>query len=99
MNDLLFRAVAAADRVLIHAVVAEAVTRYAGLEVGRAVAGTKRTSVIILGDGRSNYHSPRSWVLKSIRQRARHLYWLNPEATHTWDTGDSIASEYGRHCD
>jgi uncharacterized protein len=60
---------------------------------------TKRTSVIILGDGRNNYHSPRSWVLKSIRQRARHLYWLNPEAAHTWDTGDSIASEYGRHCD
>jgi uncharacterized protein with von Willebrand factor type A (vWA) domain len=59
----------------------------------------KRTSVIILGDGRNNYHTSRSWVLKSVRQRARHLYWLNPEPTSSWDTGDSIVSEYGKHCD
>jgi uncharacterized protein with von Willebrand factor type A (vWA) domain len=59
----------------------------------------KRTSVIILGDGRNNYHSSRSWVLKSVRQRARHLYWLNPEPGSSWDTGDSIISEYARHCD
>jgi uncharacterized protein len=38
-------------------------------------------------------------VLKSIRQRARHLYWLNPEPRNSWDTGDSIISEYARHCD
>ena len=59
----------------------------------------KRTSVIVLGDARSNYRASRSWVLKSIRQRARHLYWLNPEPAHTWDTGDSIVSEYAEHCD
>jgi uncharacterized protein len=59
----------------------------------------KRTSVIVLGDARSNYRASRSWVLKSIRERARHLYWLNPEPAYTWDTGDSIASEYAEHCD
>ena len=59
----------------------------------------KRTSVIILGDGRNNYHTSRSWVLKAIRQQARHLYWLNPEPARFWDTGDSIISEYARHCD
>jgi uncharacterized protein with von Willebrand factor type A (vWA) domain len=59
----------------------------------------KRTSVIVLGDARNNYRASRAWVLKSIRQRARHLYWLNPEAAYTWDTGDSIVSEYAEHCD
>ena len=59
----------------------------------------KRTSVIVLGDGRNNYHTSRSWVLKLIRQRARHLYWLNPEPAYSWDTGDSIISEYAEHCD
>jgi uncharacterized protein len=59
----------------------------------------KRTSVIVLGDARNNYHASRSWVLKCIRQRARHLYWLNPEPTYSWDTGDSVVSEYARHCD
>ncbi|HET9969938.1 MAG TPA: VWA domain-containing protein [Streptosporangiaceae bacterium] len=58
-----------------------------------------KTSVIILGDGRSNYHASRSYVLRAIRQRARHLYWLNPEPAHTWDSGDSIISEYGKFCD
>ena len=59
----------------------------------------KRTSVIVLGDARNNYHAARSWVLKSIRERARHLYWLNPEPAYSWDTGDSIVSEYAKHCD
>jgi uncharacterized protein with von Willebrand factor type A (vWA) domain len=58
-----------------------------------------RTSVIVLGDGRSNYHASRAEVLRAIRQRARHVYWLNPEPAHTWDTGDSIISEYGKYCD
>jgi len=58
-----------------------------------------RTSVIILGDGRNNYRPSRSWVLEAIRQRARHLYWLNPESAHSWDSGDSIVSEYGKYCD
>jgi hypothetical protein len=58
-----------------------------------------KTSVIILGDGRSNYHASRSWTLRAIRQRARHLYWLNPEPANNWDTGDSIISEYGKYCD
>jgi uncharacterized protein len=58
-----------------------------------------RTSVIILGDGRNNYHASRAWVLKAIRQRARHLYWLNPEPVTAWDTGDSVMREYAPDCD
>ncbi|HKY13345.1 MAG TPA: VWA domain-containing protein, partial [Microthrixaceae bacterium] len=38
-----------------------------------------KTTVIILGDARNNYHSSQSWVIKEIRHRARHVYWLNPE--------------------
>jgi uncharacterized protein with von Willebrand factor type A (vWA) domain len=58
-----------------------------------------RTSVIILGDARNNYHASRAWVLKAIRQRARHLYWLNPEPVAAWDTGDSVMREYAPECD
>jgi uncharacterized protein with von Willebrand factor type A (vWA) domain len=60
---------------------------------------TPKTSVIILGDARNNYHASQTWVLKEIRNRARHLYWLDPEPRSYWDTGDSIVSEYGVHCD
>lgn len=60
---------------------------------------TPKTSVIVLGDARNNYHASQAWVLKELNQRARHLYWLNPEPRGYWDTGDSILSEYIPHCD
>ncbi|MDQ3107904.1 MAG: VWA domain-containing protein [Actinomycetota bacterium] len=60
---------------------------------------TKKSSVIFLGDARNNYHASQAWVVKEVEQRARHVYWLNPEPKAYWDTGDSIVSEYGAHCD
>lgn len=58
-----------------------------------------RTTVILLGDARNNYHASQSWVVKEMRHRARHVYWLNPEPRSYWDTGDSIIGEYGIHTD
>jgi uncharacterized protein with von Willebrand factor type A (vWA) domain len=58
-----------------------------------------RTTVILLGDARNNYHASQSWVVKEMRHKARHVYWLNPEPRSYWDTGDSIVSEYGVHTD
>jgi len=58
-----------------------------------------KSTVIILGDARNNYHASQSWVIKEMRQKARHVYWLNPEPKAYWDTGDSIVGEYGVHCD
>jgi uncharacterized protein with von Willebrand factor type A (vWA) domain len=58
-----------------------------------------KTTVIILGDARNNYHASQSWVIKEMRHKARHVYWLNPEPNAYWDTGDSIVGEYGTHCD
>ena len=46
-----------------------------------------KTTVIVLGDARNNYHASQSWVIKEIRQKARHVYWLNPEPRAYWDTG------------
>lgn len=60
---------------------------------------TPKTSIILLGDARNNYHASQAWVLKELRDRARHLYWLNPEPRSYWDSGDSIVSEYGALCD
>ncbi|HAM01381.1 MAG TPA: hypothetical protein DCQ30_04015 [Acidimicrobiaceae bacterium] len=60
---------------------------------------TPRTSVLLLGDARNNYHASQAWVLQEMRHRARHVYWLNPEPRAYWGTGDSILDEYGVHCD
>ena len=58
-----------------------------------------KTTVMILGDARNNYHASQSWVIKDMEHRARHVYWLNPEPRSYWDTGDSIVSDYGVHCE
>jgi uncharacterized protein with von Willebrand factor type A (vWA) domain len=58
-----------------------------------------KTTVLILVDARNNYHASQSWILKEAQQKARKLYWLNPEPRAYWDTGDSILGEYATHCD
>ncbi|MGH9176931.1 MAG: vWA domain-containing protein [Acidimicrobiales bacterium] len=58
-----------------------------------------RTSVILLGDARNNYHAAHAEVVAAMRRKARHVYWLNPEPRSYWDTGDSIVSTYAAHCD
>jgi len=60
---------------------------------------TPKTSLILLGDARNNYHAPQAWVLDALRKRGKHLYWLNPEPKGYWDTGDSVIGEYAPHCD
>ncbi|HET6950908.1 MAG TPA: VWA domain-containing protein [Acidimicrobiales bacterium] len=58
-----------------------------------------KTTVLLLGDARNNYHATQSWVVREMQHRARHVYWLNPEPRSYWDTGDSIIGEYTTHCD
>ncbi|MBU6200565.1 MAG: VWA domain-containing protein [Acidobacteria bacterium] len=58
-----------------------------------------KTTVLLLGDARNNYHATQSWVVKEIRKRCRHVYWLNPEPRSYWNTGDSVVGEYGAHTD
>jgi uncharacterized protein with von Willebrand factor type A (vWA) domain len=54
-----------------------------------------RTSLLVLGDARSNYGDLALPVFTELVETAKHAYWLNPERRAIWDTGDSRASEYG----
>ena len=36
-------------------------------------------------------------AMAAMAERARALYWLNPEAGRYWNTGDSIVGDYGNH--
>lgn len=58
-----------------------------------------KSTVLLLGDARNNYHASQSWVVKQMAAKARHVYWLNPEPRSYWNTGDSIVGEYGTHTD
>lgn len=58
----------------------------------------RKTTVIVLGDGRSNYADPRLDLMKQIHDRSRAVIWLNPEPESYWGQGDSVMDRYARFC-
>ncbi|MFI9611733.1 VWA domain-containing protein [Streptomyces sp. NPDC052023] len=53
-----------------------------------------RTTVLVLGDARTNMSDPNLAALRQLGGRARRVYWLNPEPRSQWGTGDSAAPAY-----
>ena len=68
-----------------------ALTRFAE-DHGDAIG--PRSSLLVLGDARSNYSDLALPVLRELTGRARHSWWLNPEHSRHWGTGDSAADAY-----
>ncbi|MPY60169.1 VWA domain-containing protein [Streptomyces spongiae] len=58
-----------------------------------------RTSVLVLGDARTNGFDPNVPALRRIAARARRVHWLNPEGPAYWSTGDSAAHDYAEVVD
>jgi uncharacterized protein with von Willebrand factor type A (vWA) domain len=59
----------------------------------------KKTTLIIIGDGRTNYANPEERILNEMRERSRRVIWLNPETQYFWYTGDSEMRTYMEYCD
>jgi uncharacterized protein with von Willebrand factor type A (vWA) domain len=59
---------------------------------------TPQTTVIVLGDARSNNLDPGADILRRISERAKRVVWLNPEGRMTWGFGDSEMPRYATFC-
>jgi uncharacterized protein len=53
-----------------------------------------RSSLLVLGDGRTNYRNPETDLLARMVTASRHAHWLNPEPKHLWGSGDSAVPRY-----
>ena len=58
----------------------------------------RRSTFIVVGDGRNNYNDPRLDLFKRLAHRSRSMIWLNPEAAPLWGTGDSDMLKYAPLC-
>ena len=58
----------------------------------------RRTTILILGDGRSNQADPRLDIFQEAAARAKRVVWLCPEPPGRWGTGDSCVLEYKPFC-
>jgi uncharacterized protein with von Willebrand factor type A (vWA) domain len=53
-----------------------------------------KSSLLVLGDARSNYSDLALDTFRGMVDRSRHAWWLNPEHARHWNTGDSAAEAY-----
>ena len=57
-----------------------------------------RSTVIVLGDARTNGRPPRAEAFALVAERAGRTFWLNPEPKLYWNYGDSVMAAYEPHC-
>jgi uncharacterized protein len=71
---------------------------FVDFEKGWIRAVTPKTTVIVLGDARTNNLDPRADILRRISERSKRLVWLNPEGRMAWGWGDSEMPRYSAFC-
>jgi uncharacterized protein with von Willebrand factor type A (vWA) domain len=71
---------------------------FVDFEKGFMRAVTPKTTVIVLGDARTNNLDPRADILRQISERSKRLVWLNPEGRMAWGWGDSEMPRYATFC-
>jgi uncharacterized protein with von Willebrand factor type A (vWA) domain len=55
-------------------------------------------TLLVTGDGRSNYRPAGAGALGELARRCRSVFWLNPEPRSEWELHDSAVPEYRAHC-
>lgn len=65
-------------------------------EFGTAV--TRRTTVLVLGDGRGNGNDPNLEAFEEVARRAREVIWLTPEPRYSWGLGACDLPAYAEFC-
>ena len=58
-----------------------------------------RSTVIVLGDARTNGREPHAPIFGHVAERAGRTFWLNPEPRLYWNYGDSVMAAYEPYCD
>ena len=58
-----------------------------------------RSTVIVLGDARTNGRDAKAKVFGALSERAGRTFWMNPEPRLYWNYGDSVMAAYEPYCD
>ncbi|OJH41828.1 VWA domain-containing protein [Cystobacter ferrugineus] len=95
------------DQAIDLATLGGAVSLTANSDYGRALATftrhqlggiTRRTTVLIIGDGRNNNNAANAWALEELKRKCKRLLWVCPEGRDNWGLGDSEMLTYSKHC-
>jgi uncharacterized protein with von Willebrand factor type A (vWA) domain len=95
------------DEALDLAISGRAISRQSNSNYGRAFASfardhlgsvNRRTTVMVIGDGRNNYNPANAWVLGEIKARCKRLLWICSEEPRSFGLGDSEMLAYSKYC-
>jgi uncharacterized protein with von Willebrand factor type A (vWA) domain len=59
---------------------------------------SRRTTVLVIGDGRNNYNAANVWALEDLKRKAKRVVWICTEPKSSWGFGDSQMQSYARAC-
>ena len=57
---------------------------------------SRRTTVLVIGDGRNNYNPANVWALEDLKRKAKRVVWICTEPKANWGFGDSEMQNYSR---
>ncbi|MGQ0508490.1 MAG: VWA domain-containing protein [Myxococcaceae bacterium] len=95
------------DQAIDLATAGKTISLHSNSNYGRALAAfardqlgsiSRRTTVVVIGDGRNNFNANNAWALKDIRRKCRRLLWICPEERRSWGFGDSEMLHYAKLC-
>ncbi|TYQ11132.1 UNVERIFIED_ORG: hypothetical protein L601_000200002560 [Gordonia westfalica J30] len=98
---------ASADAALAAVLAADGLDLAATSDYGQMFAGllgefgdliTPRTSVLVVGDARSNGFDARTDLVAEIGRRAHRLAWVTPEPSRYWSQTGCAMADYAEHC-
>ncbi|HLL55088.1 MAG TPA: VWA domain-containing protein [Myxococcaceae bacterium] len=95
------------DQAIDLATAGKAISLTANSNYGRALANfvrdnlgsiSRRTTVMVIGDGRNNYNPNNAWALKDLKRKCKRLVWICSEDRRSWGFGDSEMLTYSKLC-
>jgi uncharacterized protein len=69
------------------------------MRAGHLAAISRRTSVVVLGDGRNNGRPPNVAAVEEIARHARRVLWMTPEPRWGWALRSCDMPRYEAVCD
>ncbi|MGO9296079.1 MAG: VWA domain-containing protein [Streptosporangiaceae bacterium] len=72
---------------------------FSALLAEHSPALTRRTTLVVLGDGRGNGTDPQLETFAEITRRVRESIWLTPEPRYSWRLGGCDLPQYAEFCD
>ena len=60
----------------------------------KIISNSSLNTLIVIGDARNNYRPINTETIDKLSKKFKNVYWMNPERSQYWNTGDSQFHHY-----